>query len=381
MKLSVRPKLSGNNAQRRPTLATVAEASGFSVSAVSLVLNDRPLARSLSADTRKRIQQAAAALNYRPDAAARSLRSRRSQLVGVMVFDIADPYCTLILQGIQATLQPAGLLPIIMDVHNQSDQFERFLGLAVERQVEGLIVVANWLFVEIDTLRRFERNGIPAALVGREFPSSVISSVLIDNEEGGRLAMEHLLELGHRNVAVIRGPRQLQDSDRRWRGMQIAARAAGVRLDPQLVVQMPESADPLQGHVAGADATRELLRRGKPFTGLLAFDDLTASGALRALYEAGCRVPEDISIVGFDDIPQAMLNTPSLTTVSQHLRQMGEVATEHLLGLIAAAQDNGSSAAKPAKAFIRLHPPALVRRESTGPVPKIAVGTPKVLRG
>jgi LacI family transcriptional regulator len=347
----------------RVTLADVARSAGVSLSTVSLVLNDKPLAKNLAAATRQRIRHIAEQLSYRPDAAARSLRSRRSQLIGVMVFDIADPYCTLILQGIQETLGDTAMLPIIMDAHNQRQQFSRYLGMAVEHHVEGLIVVANWLFVDIEALRTFERNGIPTAIVGREFPSPSIGSVLVDNETGGRLAFEHLHELGHRQIAVVRGPERLQDSGRRWQGIQRAAEAAKVKLDMRLVLQLPETADPVLGYAGGYGAAKQLIASGRGFTGVLAFDDLTAFGVIRGLHEAGLHVPEDVSVVGFDDIPQAILTMPSLTTVSQHMREMGKAVTEHVLESI-----TSKTSGKQPKSFTLLHPPTLIARESTARV-------------
>ncbi len=344
----------------RSTLATVARLAGVSQSTVSLVLNDRPLARNLAADTRERIRRAAQELRYRPNAAARSLRNARTQLLGVIVFDIADPYCTLILQGVQEAVRQTDLLPIILDVQNRNERFDRYLEMVVEHQVEGLIIVANWLFIDLDGLRRFEEAGIPAVIIGREFPSKNITSVLVDNQAGGRAAMQHLLSLGHTRIAVIRGPKHLQDSDRRWRGIQQAAKKAGHTLDPKLVLRLPESADPLQGFVGGHHAIAELLRQGEAFTGIVAFDDLTACGALRALYEAGIRSPRDVSVVGFDDIPQAVLTTPSLTTVAQEMKEMGAFAATHVLALI-----EDDPAIKRSDATIRLHPPKMVVREST----------------
>lgn len=348
---------------RRVTLADIARTAEVSVSTVSLVLNDKPLAKNLAATTRARVRDIAKKLNYRPDAAARSLRSRKSHLIGVMVFDVADPYCTLILQGIQQTLRHTNLLPIILDAHNEWEQFSRYLGMAIEHHVEGLIVVANWLFIDIEALRTFERNGISTVVVGREFASRSISSILADNEAGGRLAFEHLHSLGHTQIAVIRGPEQLQDSERRWLGIQAAAKRAGVKLDRDLVTQLPEAADPALGYAGGYDATQALIESGKLFTGVIAFDDLTAFGVVRALHEAGLQVPKRVSVVGFDDIPQARLALPSLTTVSQDLHQIGVLATEHLLELI-----EPEVHAPPTRNFIHLHSPTVIARESTGRV-------------
>ena len=345
----------------RITLATVARLAGVSPSTVSLVLNDRPLSRKLAADTRERIRSAAETLRYHPNAAARSLRSARTHLLGIIVFDIADPYCTLILQGVQEAVRQTDLLPIILDVQNRSERFNSYLDMLVEHRVEGVIIIANWLFIELNGLRAFEDTGIPAVIVGREFVSKSISSVLVDNRAGGCAAMHHLLSLGHTRIAVIRGPKRLQDSDRRWRGIQQAARDAGHTLHSKLVLRLPESADPLQGFVGGHRAIAQLLLTGIHFTGIVAFDDLTACGALRALHEAGIRSPHDVSVVGFDDIPQAVLTTPSLTTVGQGMKEMGSFAAAHVLTLI-----HADPAKKPAAATIRLHPPTMIVRESTG---------------
>ena len=143
----------------------VARASGYSASSVSIVLNDAPLAENLSPRTRRRIRETAEQLGYRPHLFARSLRTQRSNTIGVIVFDMSDPFCTLILRGIDKHFQPAGFLPIVMDAHNDRDRFERYLDMVVQRRVEGLIVVANWLFVSIDAL---EATGAgPPAYGGR----------------------------------------------------------------------------------------------------------------------------------------------------------------------------------------------------------------------
>ena len=139
----------------------VARVSGFSASTVSIVLNEAPLSRYVAAGTKERIRAVAGDLGYRPDASARSLRSRRSHTIGIMVSDISDPFCTLILQGIEKALQPTTYLPIIMIAHNQREQFERHIEMMLERRVEGLILVANWLFGEFDLLSDIEKNQIP----------------------------------------------------------------------------------------------------------------------------------------------------------------------------------------------------------------------------
>ena len=155
---------------RRATIVDVARASGFSASTVSIVLNEAPLSRYVAAGTKERIRAVAGNLGYRPDASARSLRSRRSHTIGIMVSDISDPFCTLILQGIEKALQPTTYLPVIMIAHNRREQFERHIEMMLERRVEGLVLVANWLFGEFDLLADIEKNQIPTIGVGRDLP-------------------------------------------------------------------------------------------------------------------------------------------------------------------------------------------------------------------
>src|ERR1700735_2483914 len=206
------------------TIRDVAKESGFSSTTVSIVLNNAPLSRYIPAVTKKRIEKAAQKLGYRPNQFARSLRSKRSHTVGVMVFDMTDPFCTLILRGIENTLYQSSFLPILTDVHNERSRFERYLEMLLDRRIEGLVVLANWFFVDIASLADLKKNTIPAAIVGRELKNDNISSVIVDNNLGARAAFEHLHSLGHRKIAFIRGPRQLSDTEPRWRGVRTIAR-------------------------------------------------------------------------------------------------------------------------------------------------------------
>ncbi len=308
------------------TMRDVAEASGFSPATVSIVLNNAPLARYIAPATKKRIEEAAKKLGYRPNAMARFLRSKRSHSVGVMFFDITDPYCTPVLRGIENGLYQASYVPIFADAHNQKNRFERYLELLLEHHVEALIVVANWLFVDIHLLADLSKRNIRAATIGWELPGDSVSSVMVDNEAGGRLALEHLHQLGHRKIAFIRGPKMLIDSAPRWRAVRKFAQTAGMRIDSGLVAQLPDSFDPNSGFEGGYRLTEEFLQRKKKFTALMAFDDLTALGAIRALTKAGVNVPEQCSVTGFDDVALSAMAAPALTTVRQPLEAMGNLA-------------------------------------------------------
>jgi len=342
------------------TMRDVAEATGFSPATVSIVLNNAPLARYIASTTRKRIEETAKQMGYRPNAMARFLRSKRSQTIGVILIDVTDPFCTPILRGIETALYPLDYLPIFADAQNQRDRFERYLEMLLERHVDGLIVVANWLFVEIDVLADLNKREIPAATIGWKLPGERISSVMVDNEAGSRLAMEHLFQLGHRQIAVIRGPKRLIDSAPRWRGVQKFAQAAGLKLDASLVLTLPDIFDPSSGFENGYRLTEALLAKKKSFTALVAFDDLTALGAIRALGKAGIKVPEHCSVVGFDDVALAALSAPALTTVRQPLETMGTTAVNIVMDAIKAGRENREGTA----VSQALHP-ELVIREST----------------
>jgi DNA-binding LacI/PurR family transcriptional regulator len=342
------------------TIRDVAKESGFSSTTVSIVLNDAPLARYIPAVTKQRIERAAEKLGYRPNQFARSLRSKRSHTVGVMVFDMTDPYCTLVLRGIENTLYQASYLPILTDVHNERSRFERYLEMLLDRRIEGLVVLANWLFLDINLLADLEKSSIPTALISCELKGDSMSSIVVDNEVGGYLALEHLHALGHRKIAIIRGPKDLADTSPRWRGIRNCAKACGLELDSRLIVELPDSRDPHSGFEMGQKLTEDLIKQKRPFTALLAFDDMTAFGAIRALTRAGVRVPEQCSVIGFDDIAASALYTPSLTTVRQPMEAMGEGAVEIVLEGIKSVLEKREVAA-----YHRKVAPELVVREST----------------
>ena len=342
------------------TIRDVAHESGYSASTVSIVLNNAPLSRYIPADTKQRIETAARRLGYRPNPLARSLRSRRSNIVGVMLFDITDPFCTPILRGIENSLYQGNLLSLLADAHNEPRRFERYLEMLLDRRVEALIVIANWLVMDIKLLADVTRRQVPTVIVGREIDIDTANTVSADNEAGAAAALDHLFRLGHREIAFIRGPKTLASSGQRWKGIRAYAQSAGLQLDAKRIAELPESLDPNSSFEAGAQLTADLLRNGKRFTALLAYDDMTALGALRALRKKGIGVPEECSVVGFDDVAQAGLSIPSLTTVRQPMEAMGTLSVGIIMEAIAAAED------KREVTLVRRRLPAeLVVREST----------------
>jgi LacI family transcriptional regulator len=342
------------------TIRDVARECGYSASTVSIVLNGAPLSRYIPGDTKGRIETAAKRLGYRPNPLARSLRSQRSNIVGVMVIDITDPFCTPILRGLENALYQANYLSLMADAHNEPNRFERYLEMLLDRRVEGLVVIANWLVTDIKLLADLTECRVPTVIAGRSFENHSVSTVSVDNENGASMALEHLYRLGHRDIALLRGPKALSSSGQRWKGIRAFAQSAGLHLDSKKILELPESLDPNSSFETGAQLTGELLRQGKEFTALMAYDDMTALGALRALKKKGLRVPEDCSVIGFDDVAQASLSVPSLTTVRQPMEAMGSLSAGMVLDAIKAMDEK-----QDIPVVRRKIPAELVVREST----------------
>lgn len=321
------------------TVRDIAREAGVSIGTVSIILNDAPLARYMARDTKLRVKELARRLGYSPNQAARALRGSRNHTIGVMVVDITDPFCTLIVRGIENSLYQAAYMSVFADAHNEVARFERYLEMMLQRRIEGLVVVANWMVVDISLLSDLERHRIPTVIIGRELQSDSVSSVMVDNETGGRLAIEHLYQLGHRKIAFIRGPEVLGDSALRWKGIRAFARKARLEIDPMKVVELPNLADPNHGFEAAQNLTETLIRRNRSFTALLAYDDVTALGAMRALANAGIRVPEQCSVIGFDDVEPAAFAFPPLTTIRQPMQTMGASAVSMVAESIKAVAD------------------------------------------
>jgi LacI family transcriptional regulator len=346
--------------KRASTIRDVAAESGFSPATVSIVLNNAPLSRYIQATTKERIIKAARKLGYQPNQLARSLRSRRNHTIGVVVFDLTDPFCTPILRGIENSLYQSSYVSVLADAHNELSRFERYLEMLLERRVEGMIVIANWTLVDINLLADLEKRNIPTVVIGRELERDTINSIMVDNEIGGRIALQHLYALQHRKIAFVRGPKMVVDSPLRWMGINGYAQSVGLQIDPKLVVELPDRKEPNSGFEGGYRAVGELLKRKRTFTGVVAFDDMTALGVLRGLTEHGIKVPEQCSVIGFDDVAPAALSNPALTTVRQPMESMGASAVELVVEALASDLRPGETSVVHRKVT-----PELVVREST----------------
>jgi LacI family transcriptional regulator len=338
------------------TIKDVAKLSGLSPTTVSFVLSRSPLARSIPPKTKSRIKRIARQVGYRPNSFARALRSKRSRTVGIMVSDLRDPYFAEILSGIENSLYRSAYTAIVTDIQNGRGRLRRYIDLLMERRVDGVITIANSLILETDQFSIFDPAKVPVVIIGRESEAE-LSSVVIDNEGGARTAMEHLSELGHREFAFIKGPKKVVDSRQRWAGIRSFCQEASLKIDPRLVVEISGQ---VSSYEAGYGATKALLRKRQPFTALVAFDDMTAFGAIRGLEEMGLNVPQDCSVIGFDDVAAAAFYNPPLTTVHQPLENLGSIAADIFKRAARASIKNA-----PFKAEHRMIAPRLVVRKST----------------
>jgi LacI family transcriptional regulator len=343
------------------TLKEVARHVGLSPAAVSLVLNRAPAGDAIPAETKQRIFAAARELDYRPNYLARSLRSRRSFSVGVLVPEISEPYAAEVMSGIERRLVETGYHYLVAS-HRRSNAsvLHEYLDLMRDRAVEGMIVVGGELH---------EHPSMPAVVVSGHVPLAGVTNVVIDHDRAAALVLGHLRELGHERIAFFKGQPSSADTQDRWRAIAAAAGELGLALDPRLVVQLsgePTLATfaPADGYEEGYTFARTLLDRGAEFTALFSWDDVAAIGATRAFLDAGLSVPADVSVVGFDDIQSAAYHNPTLTTVRQPLRRMGELAVEILLRKV-----SGEEAAGTSEAFVTVQPELIVRG-STGPAPR-----------
>ena len=309
------------------TIYDIARQVGVSAGTVSRALS-RP--EKVLPATRKRIEQAAAALGYVPNAVARTLKTQRSGRILITVPDIANPFFAQILQGAEDAAQAAGYAVLLGDTQHQPEREERYAQMLPRNEADGMIVLGHRL---PPTARDIVRQlGATAPVVnGCEFdPALGIPSVHIDNAAAARTAMEHLYGLGHERIAVVGGPPDNPLHQQRLEGAKAAARARG-RL--RLLTIVPGDFSVESGHAAAG----KLLGHASAPTAAFCFSDQMALGVLAACRDLGVRVPEDFSIVGFDDLASSRYLTPPLTTISQPMRDIGVRAVNLLLAIIEAA--------------------------------------------
>lgn len=304
------------------TLEMVARHSGVSPATVSRILNGTAV---VSDEKREAVDRAIAELGFVPNPIARGLAGGRTFSAGVITQAIDSPFYGVALRGIEEVLDAAGYIPLFVSGHWNADEEARCIEVLRARRVDGLIVLTGRLG-DADLCKLAKT--LPTVITGRELKAPHLYALQFDDFEGARLATEHLLQQGHRRIAFIAGDPGHPDSHERFRGYRSALQAHGVRFRQALV--LPGSFI----EESGRAAVQQLIASGEQFSAIFAANDQMAFGAALALYERGLRVPDDVSLVGFDDLAGAAHCIPPLTTIQQSGLEMGKLAARSLLALL-----------------------------------------------
>src|ERR1035437_2821125 len=316
---SLKKQKAVQNKKSAATLRSVAEHVGLTVSTISAVLNSSSASHSVPERTKKRIVAAARDLNYRPNFYARSLRGRRTYTIGVILEEIGDAYGSLVISGIERYLREQNFFFLTVAHRHDKKLLATYSTMLRERGVEGFITVDTFLT---------EEPPLPTVAVAGHRRIKRVTNVVLDHHRAASLALKHLVDLGHEKIAFMKGSPLSADTNERWNAICEVSAKLGIRMRQKLVVELAGD-DPTPR--LGYPFAKQLLDRKQPFTALFAYNDISAIGATCAFQESGIRVPEDISVVGFDDIQTAAYMTPPLTTVRTPLKKMGELAARTLL--------------------------------------------------
>jgi LacI family transcriptional regulator len=330
-RLTASKRESEGDSGQRITLKKFAERLGLSRTTISMILNDVPEATRFPEETRRRVVESAKELGYRPNYFARSLGRKRTYLIGIIAPDLGNGYEAALLSGFERRLLNTGYTAFVSNHFWSASLLQRHVETLCNRGAEGLLLIDS---------TPSESPGIPSVTICTDHSPKWSARVSIDNSFGIWEAINHLVGLGHTEIAFIKGSEGSGDTEDRWNAILATCEKLGVRVDPRLTVQLER----LDRHAEeGRIAAQKLLSRNERFTALVAYNDISALSAMTVLREAGHKVPEDISVIGFDDIEFASIAYPPLTTIRQPLHEMGARAAELLIRKIAdneSPQDN-----------------------------------------
>lgn len=334
------------------SLRILGEYLDLSPATISLVLNNAPGVRSIPQDTRDRVLAAAKKFDYRPSFYARSLRRNQSFSIGVLVPELSDGYSVLVMNGIEEVLIEEGYFYLAASHRRKSDLIEEYPRMLMDRSVEG--------FIAVDTALQHSLP-IPVIAVAGHRKIEGVTNISLDHRRAAELTLRHLYQLGHRHIAFMRGQSFSSDSDDRWRSLVAAAKDLNLEIHPELTIQLQLN---ISSPELGYPVVQQLLHQKRPFTALVCFNDIAAIGAIRAFRDHNIRVPEDVSVVGFDDIQGAAFHNPSLTTIRQPLNSMGQTAARLLLQRIRGLKEYPEQ--------IAIVPELIIRESTLPPNPRRA---------
>jgi LacI family transcriptional regulator len=307
------------------TIRDVAAAAGVSYQTVSRVINDRP---DVAEETRSRVWQVIEELGYQPSAIARGLVSKRTYTLGLITADFSDYFFSQVIVGAEVEARKHDYFFMLCSTERNPDDEPEYLRLLTERQVDGILFARPSTEEDNRHIVSLLRRDVPLVTTAYHVPGEDLTVVDVDNVDGGLKATQCLIDGGHRQIGAITGPLDWKSVNDRNRGYRLALEQAGIPFDGSLIEHGAWS------YESGYQAVGQLLERAPHITALFAQNDRMAVGAMRALREAGRMIPDDVAIVGYDDIPAAAYSHPPLTTIRQPMHEVGETATQKLIELI-----------------------------------------------
>jgi len=302
------------------TIRDVAAAAGFSVNTVSRALNDKP---DVSPETKRIILDTAKRLGYRPNKLARGLRSNKTQTIGVIVADIANPFFGAVVKGVDQAARKRNWSIILGNADEDYEREKEAVQVMLAEQVEGLLITPCQK--EKGTIEELQKTGLPFVLLGRCFDDLPTDYVMPDEVQGGFLATKHLLEMGHTKIAMINAPLYISSAQKRLEGYKKALTQYGIDIDESLITTQALTVED------GYNVAKKLLCHHSLPTAIFAYSDFVAFGVMKAIRETGLRIPEDIAVVGFDDVEFSSCLEVPLTTIKTPKERMGREATKALL--------------------------------------------------
>lgn len=311
----------------RVTLKTIAQHLGLTPGTVSAALNNSAAARSIPEQTKQRILATAREMGYTPNYFARSLRLQRAYTIGVIAEEIGDPYGGMVISGVEEHLRKNNYFFLAVSHRHDQEILKSYAKMLMTRGCEGFITTDTSLLSD---------PGLPTVAVSGHKQVSGVTNIVLDHKRAAQLALTHLKDLGHERIAFLIGDPASSDSASRWASICEVGQELGLHIRPELSVQIDSRASTPD---LGYPFAKQLMARNQPFTALFAYNDLSAIGAIGAFREAGLRIPEDVSVVGFDDIPVAAFIQPGLTTVRQPLKYMGQIAAKTVIDQIEGKAD------------------------------------------
>ncbi len=335
------------------TIKDIAKRAGVAHTTVSRALRDSPL---ISAETKQRIQGLASEMGYRPSAAARSLKTNRSQVLGAIVSSLDDPFFSEILQGIEEIAQGSGYSLFIAASQRDSGRERAIAQVMREHRVDGVIICSTAFSPEQS--QQFSKYGIPIVVVNNQAAEDYRYSIYHDDEDGSRQLTRLLINLGHKKIAYLGNSQSGRTTLDRLAGFQAEMRSAGFTIIPEFIFDVPGGAPD-----EGFRSVERFLRLKEPPTALVCYNDMMAIGVLKGLHEAGVSIPEEMSVTGFDNIALSAFTYPPLTTFDQPKRFIGAEAARLILDLLNTPFGKESSEPK-----VRKLKGKLLVRKSTAPV-------------